>query len=92
MGVKVTFLREADASDAPVAQSVTLAPQAAVQKDGESSFVFVVRQDRVERRAIRTAGSDGDRLEVVAGLKGGEQVVISPPPELAEGMLIREKQ
>jgi hypothetical protein len=88
----VTFLREADASDAPVAQSVTLAPQAAVQKDGESSFVFVVRQDRVERRAIRTAGSDGDRLEVVAGLKGGEQVVISPPPELAEGMLIREKQ
>ena len=92
MGVKVTFLREADARDAPVAQSVTLVPQTAVQKDGESSFVFVVRQDTVERRAIKTAGTDGDRLEVIAGLKGGDQVVISPPPELAEGMLIREKQ
>jgi HlyD family secretion protein len=92
MGVKVTFLREADARDVQVAQSVTLVPQAAVQKDGESSFVFVVRQDTVERRAIKTAGTDGDRLEVVAGLKGGDQVVISPPPELAEGMLIREKQ
>jgi RND family efflux transporter MFP subunit len=92
MGVKVTFLREAEARDVPVAQSVTLVPQTAVQKDGESSFVFVVRQDTVERRAIKTAGTDGDRLEVVAGLKGGDQVVISPPPELAEGMLIREKQ
>ena len=92
MGVKVTFLREADARDEQVAQSVTLVPQTAVQKDGESSFVFVVRQDTVERRAIKTAGTDGDRLEVVAGLKGGDQVVISPPPELAEGMLIREKQ
>jgi RND family efflux transporter MFP subunit len=92
MGVKVTFLREAEASDAPVAQSVTMVPQAAVRKDGDSSFVFVVRQDTVERRAIKTAGTDGDRLEVVAGLKGGDQVVISPPPELSEGMLIREKQ
>ena len=92
MGVKVTFLREADARDEQVVQSVTLVPQTAVQKDGESSFVFVVRQDTVERRAIKTAGTDGDRLEVVAGLKGGDQVVISPPPELAEGMLIREKQ
>ena len=92
MGVKVTFLREADARDVPVAQSVTLVPQAAVQKDGDSSFVFVVRQDTVERRAIRTAGTDGDRLEVVAGLKGGDQVVIAPPPELAEGMLITIKQ
>jgi RND family efflux transporter MFP subunit len=92
MGVKVTFLREADAGEVPVAQSITLVPQAAVQKDGESTFVLVRRQDTVERRAIKTAGTDGDRLEVVAGLKGGEQVVISPPAELSEGMLIREKQ
>ena len=92
MGVKVTFLREADAGQVQVAQSITLVPEAAVQKDGESTFVFVVRQGSVERRAIKTAGTDGDRLEVIAGLKGGEQVVISPPPELAEGMLIREKQ
>jgi hypothetical protein len=29
---------------------------------------------------------------VLAGLKGGEQVVISPPAELAEGMLVTVKQ
>jgi HlyD family secretion protein len=92
MGVKVTFLREAEAGATPVAQSITLVPQAAVRKDGESAFVFVVRQNTVERRAIKTAGTDGDRLEVVAGLKGGDQVVISPPAELTEGMLVTIKQ
>ena len=91
MGVKVTFLREAEAADAPVAQSVTLVPQAAVRTENGASFVFLVRQNAVERRAIKTAGTDGDRLEVIAGLKGGDQVVISPPPALADGMLITIK-
>jgi RND family efflux transporter MFP subunit len=92
MGVKVTFLREAGAGDAPVAQAVTLVPQAAVRTEGGASYVFVVRQHLVERRAIRTGGTDGDRLEVLAGLTGGDQVVISPPPELADGMPIVVKE
>ena len=91
MGVKVTFLREADAADTPVAQTVTLVPQAAVRTENGASFVFVVRQNAVERRAIKTGGTDGDRLEVVAGLKGGEHVVVAPPPELTDGMLITIK-
>jgi RND family efflux transporter MFP subunit len=88
MGVKVTFLREADAGAAPVARAVTLVPQAAVKTEGNASHVFVVRQNTVERRAIKTGGIDGDRLEVLAGLSGGDQVVVAPPPELTEGMLI----
>ena len=88
MGVKVTFLREAGASDAPVAQGVTLVPQAAVKTENGATHVFVVLNNTVERRAIKTGGTDGDRLEVVAGLKGGDRVVIAPPPELREGTLI----
>jgi hypothetical protein len=88
MGVGVTFLREADASAAPMAQSVTLVPQGAVKTENGTSYAFVVRGNSVERRAIKTGGTDGDRLEVTAGLKGGDQVVIAPPPELREGTLI----
>jgi HlyD family secretion protein len=88
MGVKVTFLREADASDAPVAQGVTLVPAAAVKTENGATYAFVVLNNTVERRAIKTGGTDGDRLEVVAGLKGGDRVVIAPPPELREGTLI----
>ena len=36
-----------------------------------ASYVFVVRQDTVERRAVQTGGTDGDRLEVLAGSDGG---------------------
>lgn len=91
MGVKVTFLREADAA-APVAQqAVTLVPKGAVKTDGTTSYVFLVTQDTVERRAIKTGGTDGDRLEVTAGLKGGDRVVVAPPPELAEGVKITIK-
>jgi RND family efflux transporter MFP subunit len=92
MGVKVTFLREEQGAAAPAARAVTLVPQAAVKTEAGASYVFIVRQNSVERRAIKTGGTDGDRLEVVAGLSGGDQVVISPPPELAEGMLISIKQ
>ena len=87
MGVKVTFLREADAA-APVAQAMTLVPKGAVKSDNGASYVYLVQQNTVERRAIKTGGTDGDRLEVTAGLKGGDRVVISPPPELAEGIRI----
>lgn len=87
MGVKVTFLREADAA-APVAQAMTLVPKGAVKIDNGTSYVYLVQQDTVERRAIKTGGTDGDRLEVTAGLKGGDRVVVSPPAALAEGVKI----
>jgi RND family efflux transporter MFP subunit len=85
MGVKVTFLREAGPDASTAARPVVLVPKGAVRTVDGASHVFVVRQDSVERRAIQTAGADGDRLEVTAGLSAGERVVMSPPDDLAEG-------
>jgi RND family efflux transporter MFP subunit len=91
MGVKVTFLREATESPTPAAQAVSLVPKSAVRTENNGSYVFLVRQDTVERRAVRTGGSDGDRLEVLAGLAAGDRVVVSPPPMLANGVRIAIK-
>ena len=89
MGVKVTFLREADSAAAAAsqsaAQSVTLVPQGAVKTDAGTTFVFLVNGQTVERRAVKIGGTDGDRVEVLAGLKGGDRVVVAPPPGLAAG-------
>jgi RND family efflux transporter MFP subunit len=86
MGVKVTFLREADDdAEKTAAQPVTLVPKAAVREENGAQYVFVVREDTVERRAVQVGGIDGDRLEVRAGLRGGDRVVVSPPDELADG-------
>ena len=91
MGIKVTFLREADAAAAPVAQAMTLVPNRAVRNENGASYVFLVRDRTVERRAVQTGGTDGDRLEVTAGLKGGDRVVVAPPAALVEGAPILVK-
>lgn len=84
MGVKVTFLREAQ-PEQPAARAVTLVPKAAVKVENGASYAFVITGETVDRRAIQTAGTDGERLEVTAGLSAGERVVVSPPPGLAPG-------
>ncbi|RPI56675.1 MAG: efflux RND transporter periplasmic adaptor subunit [Acidobacteria bacterium] len=87
MGVKVTFLRESE-DGAPAARPVTLVPKGAIQTEGSQSYAFVVLNDRADRRAITTGGTDGDRIEVVAGLAAGERVVVSPPADLSAGALV----
>ncbi len=91
MGVKVTFLRDAADQAAPAARAVALIPRGAVRAENDKSYVFLVRQETVERRAIQTGGADGDRVEVLAGLTAGDRVVVAPPPELADGVAITIK-
>jgi RND family efflux transporter MFP subunit len=88
MGVKVTFLREADEAVAPTAQPVALVPKSAVKTDGDQQIVFVVADGLASRRAVRLGGADGDRLEVTAGLRAGERVIVSPPPTVVDGAMV----
>ena len=85
MAIKVTFLREAGDATTAAAQPTALVPRPAIKTLGADNFAFVVRGDVVERRAVRLGGTDGDRVEVVAGLQSGDRVVLSPPPALADG-------
>ena len=85
MAIKVTFLREAGDAAAPAALPTALVPRPAIKTVGADSFAFVVRGDAVERRAVRLGGTDGDRVEVLAGLQSGDRVVLSPPSTLADG-------
>jgi RND family efflux transporter MFP subunit len=90
MGVKVTFLRESEGqSGAPAAaQPTTLVPKASLVNDNGNNYVFVVHGDRAERRAVRTGGADGERMEVLGGLQPGERVVVSPPREMKDGSAV----
>jgi RND family efflux transporter MFP subunit len=102
MGVKVTFLRDTeeggngsarrDGAPMPAAQPVTLVPKAAIRVEGGQTYAFVVSGGIVDRRAVKTGGADGDRVEVVAGLRAGDRVVVSPPPTLVAGAMVTEKQ
>jgi RND family efflux transporter MFP subunit len=93
MGIKVTFLRnDTDkAAAATNAQPVTLVPKAAIKIEGDVTVAFIVKGDSVERRAVRVGGTDGDRVEVLAGLHSGDRVVLAPPADLKDGVKVTVK-
>ncbi len=90
MGVKVTFMKQAEAS-ASTERPVLLVPKAAIRAENNQSYAWVVNAGVVDRRAVRTGGTDGDRLEVLAGLSSGERIILSPPAGLASGALVVTK-
>ena len=87
MGVKVAFQTAAVSPSAPVSAPVRrlVIPAKAVQKAGERSIVWVVKNERVERRAITAGAAEGDELSIASGLTLGESVLLNPPPGLKEG-------
>jgi len=91
MGVKVTFMKQAEASASTSERPVLLVPKAAIRAENNQSYAWVVNAGVVDRRAVRTGGTDGDRLEVLAGLSSGERIILSPPAGLASGALVVTK-
>ena len=88
MGVKVTFMKEAAAAPEASARPVALVPRAAILSLDGRSYAFVVANGIVDRRAIRVGGTDGDRVEVLAGLGAGERVVLAPTAALSPGSTV----
>src|SRR5205085_7665580 len=66
--------------------SAVLAPAAAVAKGA----VWVVGADgRAGRRPITSGIVGTDRIELLSGAKAGEQVVLSPPATLKDGIRVK---
>ena len=97
MGVKVTFLEEekpkaaADKSPA-AAPAVALVPQVAIHQDNSSKFVFVVKGDTLERRAVSLGANRGTDVEILAGLQPDAVVVVKGPESLRDGQSVQIKQ
>jgi len=68
----------------PTHQALTV-PVGAVRRQGQLTTAFVVDGELARMRMLRTGLIDGERVEVLAGLDQGERVVVSPPPQLADG-------
>jgi RND family efflux transporter MFP subunit len=93
MGVKVSFLSEAPPTGPAGEQSRArvLVPKGAVRTVDGTSIVFVLRGDRVERRAVKLGGNDGDLIEVASGLTAGDKVVTEGVAALTDGARVKER-
>jgi RND family efflux transporter MFP subunit len=85
MGVKVSFLADNPApGQAPAAPRV-IVPKTAVRTLDGKTIVFVLKDNRVERRAVGVGLENGDQIELVSGVSAGERVVVDGPTTLKDG-------
>ncbi|MCB9555750.1 MAG: efflux RND transporter periplasmic adaptor subunit [Deltaproteobacteria bacterium] len=67
-------------------KTVLRLPKGAVIRRGQMELAFVVAKDgTASLRIVKTGKHQGDRVELVAGIDAGEQVVISNVAQLIEG-------
>ena len=67
-------------------RGVVVVPAAAIQRNQQSTFVYVVKQDgRVELRTVDVRLTEGDNAAVTGGLSAGETVVIEGVDKLQPG-------
>lgn len=64
-------------------------PRTAVLGAGSEATVYVVKQDRAERRTVTIEPIDDDRVEVTEGLRAGEIVATGRLDRLADGAAVR---
>jgi RND family efflux transporter MFP subunit len=91
MGVKVTFLENEPKAGTKTQKSaaVALVPQKAVRQDNSSKYVFVVKGDAIERRAVTTGEARGSDVEILAGIQPDATVVVSGPDSLRDGQAVQ---
>ena len=89
MGVKVTFLEDRPAEATASARPSVRVPASAVFEDGGTSYVWRVRDESVERVAVRTAGRRDNQIEIIAGINAGDVIVARQVEGLAEGAPVK---
>ena len=87
MSAKVTFL-ERRLQDGEREARIAVPPASILTGDGKQ-FVLVVEGDRVRRAPIETGATLGDVVEVKAGVKAGEKIVLKPTETIADGAQVK---
>lgn len=94
MGVKVTFLsdEETKKKGAAVPAVAALLPTDAVRDDNGKKVVFLVANDKLERRAVSVGNTQGGQTEILSGVTSGDTVVVKGPANLQDGQAVEIKK
>ncbi len=97
MGVKVAFLENEkpaakDKNKEQGPQAVAFIPKGAVRADANASFVFLVHDGKVERRAVSLGMDRGTDVAILAGVTPGDSLVVKGPESLHDGDRVEIRQ
>ena len=66
-----------------------MVPEAALVPEQSRQFLFIIEDGRATRREVRIGGRQPGRVEIVSGLKAGEQVIVEGTQKVREGGEVR---
>jgi RND family efflux transporter MFP subunit len=93
MGARVNFLSEPIASpDGVPAAPATRIPADTVVDDKGTAIVYVIKGDKVERRAVKLGGKDSQGVQVLAGVSAGERLAAGDLSKLTDGAKVKIAQ
>ena len=95
MGIKVTFL-----SDEPTAKKgappppvvAALLPSDALHDEDGKKIVYLVKNEKVERRAVAVGNTESGQTEILSGLVAGDEVVVKGPANMQDGQAVQIKR
>ena len=70
---------------------VVTVPRAALLYAGEQPYLFIAAGAKAQRRDVKIGAQDGEVVEIIAGVKAGEPVVVAGNSVLEDGMGIRSQ-
>jgi RND family efflux transporter MFP subunit len=94
MGVQVWFLEAAPQErQENGGRMAVLIPERALRGAQGGEYLYVVHQGRVQRRMVQVGNRQGGQIEILAGVGGGEQVILNAAGELEQGspVIIRQR-
>ncbi|MGE5701989.1 MAG: efflux RND transporter periplasmic adaptor subunit [Clostridia bacterium] len=69
-------------------RQATVVPREAVLLKNEENYVFVAEDKKAKQVKVQVGESDGERMEIISGLKNGQEVIIKGQNTLADGATV----
>jgi RND family efflux transporter MFP subunit len=92
MGVKVSFEGPNQATPEKGPEAKAYVPKGAIRTDAGASFVFLVHDGKVERRAVSLGIDRGTDVAILAGVSPGDSLVVKGPENLRDGDKVEIRQ
>jgi RND family efflux transporter MFP subunit len=87
MGVKVAFLSDG-ADNSEVQPAAVYVSRDAVRTDSEGNFVWIVRDNAVQRRPVSIGQSSNRGVQIMSGLGAGDTIVVAEEGDLVAGQAV----
>ena len=69
-----------------------IVPKSAIRTDNGKTYVFLMRDTKLERRGVTLGNDRGSDVEIMAGVNSGDSLVARGPENLQDGEAVRINQ